>query len=659
MRFKLSYVRLDPGYPSDPAKGDAERAERFYASKPSLRVQYGINLLCLLLFFIIVPGIYSNAFAQLNISTTGVAFGNVAVGSSATRQVYLTCSGRTSVTVSQVSVTGGPFSISSLAVPLILTWRKSAVLNVTYLPTAAGVSSGTLTVTSGAENNRREIKISGSGVSLLLGASPTSLSFGNLAVGSSSAQTVTLTNSGASSITVSKATVTGTGFSASGLLLPATVAAGQSTTFSVTYAPTAAGSATASLSVVSNAVNSPATIALSGTGGTLLLGASPTSLSFGTVTVGSSSAQTVMLTNSGTNSVTISALTATGTGFNVSGLSLPATVAAGQSAAFNVTYAPTVAGSLTGSLSVVSNATNSPATISISGTAGTLLLGASPTSLSFGSAAVGSSSAQTVTLTNSGTGSVTVSALTATGTGFTASGLSLPATVAAGQSTTFSVTYAPTAAGSASGSVSVVSTATNSPATIALAGTGTTVLVAVSPTTLNFGSVMVNNTSSQSITLQNTGTASVTLSQATVAGTGFSLSGLSLPATLAAGKSTSLTVTFTPTATGSATGSLTLVSNASNSPASVALDGVGAATHTVDLSWVASTSSDIAGYNVYRGTVSGGPYTLLTSSLVTTTTYADGTVLSGATYYYVTTAVDSEGNASAYSDQVQAVVPSP
>ena len=83
--------------------------------------------------------------------------------------------------------------------------------------------------------------------------------------------------------------------------------------------------------------------------------------------------------------------------------------------------------------------------------------------------------------------------------------------------------------------------------------------------------------------------------------------------------------------------------------------------HTVTLNWVASISSNVAGYNVYRGTVSGGPYAKLnSSSLVVGTTYTDSTVQSQQSYYYVATAVDSSGNESAYSNPpAQVVVPSP
>jgi hypothetical protein len=81
--------------------------------------------------------------------------------------------------------------------------------------------------------------------------------------------------------------------------------------------------------------------------------------------------------------------------------------------------------------------------------------------------------------------------------------------------------------------------------------------------------------------------------------------------------------------------------------------------HSVSLSWTASTSSNVTGYNVYRGTASSGPYTKLTSNLVAALNYMDITVQAGQTYYYVATAVDNNNNESAYSTPAQAVIPSP
>jgi hypothetical protein len=78
--------------------------------------------------------------------------------------------------------------------------------------------------------------------------------------------------------------------------------------------------------------------------------------------------------------------------------------------------------------------------------------------------------------------------------------------------------------------------------------------------------------------------------------------------------------------------------------------------HSATATWTASSSS-VAGYNVYRGDVSGGPYTKLNASVVTGLSYTDSTVISGQTYFYVATAMDASGNESVFSNEVKAVIP--
>jgi len=87
--------------------------------------------------------------------------------------------------------------------------------------------------------------------------------------------------------------------------------------------------------------------------------------------------------------------------------------------------------------------------------------------------------------------------------------------------------------------------------------------------------------------------------------------------------------------------------------------GYGAVPHSVTLNWVASTSSNIAGYNVYRAMTSGGPYTKTNTSLITTTSYVDTSAQAGIIYYYVVTAVDTSNNESINSNEAQATVPIP
>jgi len=113
---------------------------------------------------------------------------------------------------------------------------------------------------------------------------------------------------------------------------------------------------------------------------------------------------------------------------------------------------------------------------------------------------------------------------------------------------------------------------------------------------------------------------------------------------------------FAPAASGSATGSVTISSTALNSTLTIPLSGTGVVTHSAALTWTASASV-VSGYNVYRSSVAGGPYTKLNSSLDAGTTFTDSSVSSGQTYYYVVTALDSNIMESVYSNQATAVIP--
>ncbi len=288
-------------------------------------------------------------------------------------------------------------------------------------------------------------------------------------------------------------------------------------------------------------------------------------------------------------------------------------------------------------------------------------MAASPSKLAFGNVQNSKSSNLPETLTNTGGSAVTISAATITGTGFSVSGLSLPTTLSPNESVTFTVTFAPASTGSTSGTLAVLSTATNSTLKIALSGTETAQgQLSLSPTTLSFCTVVVGASGSLNGTLGATGS-SVTISAASINSNEFVLSGISLPTTLTAGQTASFTVTFKPATGGTAPATLSFSSDAANSPTTQALtgNGAGAPQHTVDLSWDASTGTGVVGYNVYRGSVSGGPYSKMNSALEASTAYTDNTVSAGQTYYYVTTAVDESGDESGHSNQVEAVIPTP
>jgi len=610
--------------------------------------------------------------STLSLISTSLSFGSVAAGSSKTLTATATNSGPASVTISSVSISSQDFSLTAPSLPATIAAGQSTTISIKFSPTAAGTFNGTLTVTSNASNGAVSLPLSGTGIAAAPGQltlNPVSENFGSVADGATESQTVTLTNTGGSSLNISQASVSGTGFQLSGIATPLTLNASQSTTFTVAFAPLAAGNASGAVTIVSNASDPTLTLALSGAGvAPGALASNPASLGFGSVTVASSQSLSETITNTGGTSVTISQVGINGTGYSLSGISTPLTLAAGQSATFNVTFTPTSAGSASGTVTITSNASNPTLSIALSGTG--ILPGdleSSPASLSFGSITVGNNQSLSETVTNTGGTSVTISQVGVSGTGFSLSGITTPVALTAGQGTTFSVTFAPPSAGSASGTVTITSNAPNPTLTVPLSGTGVaaTGQLTVTPTaTLPLGSVVVGTSGTAGGTLTATG-ASVTVTDATTNNSVFSVSGLSLPVTIPTGQSASFTITFSPLTTGAASATLTFTSNAQPSTTTEALTGTGtpAPTHTVNLSWDASTSPDISGYNIYRAVYSGsacGSFSKINSVLNTSTLYSDSVVTDGTSYCYATTAVNSSNEESAYSNIVPNVqIPAP
>jgi hypothetical protein len=176
---------------------------------------------------------------------------------------------------------------------------------------------------------------------------------------------------------------------------------------------------------------------------------------------------------------------------------------------------------------------------------------------------------------------------------------------------------------------------------------------------LNFGNVVTQAIGTLTVSVTNSGGTSVTILNTTVSGAGLMASGGS-GSPLAPGQSTSFLVTFAPETTGAVAGSLFISSTAANSPTTILLSGIGVApgTHSVDLSWN-ETSTDVLGFNIYRATIPGGPYALVTAAPVTPSQYLDTQVTAGLSYDYVVTAVSTSEIESDYSAETSTQVPSP
>jgi Abnormal spindle-like microcephaly-assoc'd, ASPM-SPD-2-Hydin len=366
------------------------------------------------------------------------------------------------------------------------------------------------------------------------------------------------------------------------------------------------------------------------------LTATPASVSFGNVQVGTSQSQSGTLTNTGVTNLTITQAAVTGPGFSTTGLSLPLTLIPGQSTSFSVVFAPQSTGSASGTLALTNNGSSSTLSVALSGTAVAAgSLSATPTSFSFGSLQVGTNQTQTETLKNIGGDSLTISQATVSGAGFSYTGLSLPLTLAANQSMTFGVVFAPTAAAASSGSISLTITGSSTTVDIALSGTGVApATLTATPASLTFTNITVGQSQAQTETVKNVGGENATISLATVAGTGFSISGISAPVTLNPGQSASFSVTFAPESAGSFPGSVAIDSNASNPTLNIGLTG-SAVTQSVGTLAVSSVNvgSVVVGTSgTQTGTLSASGASVSVSSVSLSGTNPSEFSISGLTF---------------------------
>lgn len=292
-----------------------------------------------------------------------------------------------------------------------------------------------------------------------------------------------------------------------------------------------------------------------------------------TQNLGTTGTQAVTITNFGGSPLSAGTISASG-GFGETN-NCPSLLPAGSNCAVTVTFTPSAAGTVSGTLTINDSSGNAGAaqTVTLSGTGTAPVASVSPASISFGSVVQGaSSSAKTVTVLNSGTGPLQVTSITAPAP-FSQTN-TCTASIAPGASCTISVTFAAAAVGSFTGALSIVDNAGTQ--TVALSGSGTAQLT-LSGSSLNLGSMVVGSTSAaKTVTLTNHAKVAVTFSSVAASGP-FAVASNTCASSVAAGATCTVGVTFTPIAAGTATGALTFTDSALNTPQTVALAGTGTA----------------------------------------------------------------------------------
>jgi|HubBroStandDraft_6_1064221.scaffolds.fasta_scaffold00076_4 phospholipase C len=373
-------------------------------------------------------------------------------------------------------------------------------------------------------------------------------------------------------------------------MAPKALAAGSSCKIGVAFTPGVLGALTGSVTVTDNASNSPQTVQLSGSGVSPVV-LSTASLGFGNQVLNTTSAvKTVSLINYQTVPLTISGISASGNFTETTNCpTSPSTLGARSSCTISVTFTPTATGAQSGALTITDNASNSLQTAALTGT------GVAPATLSLASIAFGNqfvnttSTAKSISLTNYQTVPLTISEISASGNFAQTSTCPLsPSTLAAGSSCAISVTFTPIAIGAQTGTLTVNDTASNSPQSAQLTGTGVAPVI-LSASSLTFGSQVVGTASAaQQINLKNNQQAALAIGSISVSGNFAQTSTCPLsPNTLAAESTCTISVSFTPTAVGTQSGSLTIIDNASNSPQTVQLSGSGLTPAALSLASIA------------------------------------------------------------------------
>jgi hypothetical protein len=417
----------------------------------------------------------------VTLDPTMLSYGNITVGTDSILTSLLTNTGTATLTITNQAFGGndpGDFSESDNCDGMLAA-GASCTITITFAPQVGGGRSATYTLTDNAVSSTQTLTLQGTGLTPTVQLIPGTLAFGAVSLGLTETLSSTLTNSGTGALLLSSISISGANSSdftqtnTCGASLPA----GGTCTISVTFAPAANGSADASLSVADNALNSPQTVALTGSGG-VSVSLSPSPLHFGPEPVGKPTpAFSVTVTNNLGVILVISSQSITGAdpGDFVIAKSCQSMLGPGQSCVIGVVFNPLATGLRNANLSLTTSAPGSPQIDTLKGYGTLLAAQLSPTSLDFGTVSVGTTSPpQTITMTNTGNLSLAINGFSFTGThqSWFSQTNTCGTSLATGATCTISVTVTPKSQNTAAVTLNVSDAAPNSPQQASLTATG-------------------------------------------------------------------------------------------------------------------------------------------------------------------------------------------
>ncbi|MNR71694.1 hypothetical protein D3C71_23270 [compost metagenome] len=499
-------------------------------------------------------------------------FGDVLVSASKDGAVTLSNQGIDSITVGSPKLAAGPFSVKNNSCPGTLQAGAECSIALTANPSATGVASSTLEVSTTAGLKTATLAVRGTAGALTL--SPATLpAFPVTQVGQTrTSAAITVTNSGTATLTGLAFNPT-SDFSTVDSTCGVDLAAGQSCAFMVRYSPSAPTPSTGAITLSADAPAKPVSMALSGTGAAQA--ATLSDVAFGSVLVGSGKEAPATLKNTGVGPLTVGVPTSQsieGAGFTFVSTTCTAVLDAGASCLVAVRFAPAAGTAYAGTLKVSTGAGERSATLSAVGLQPIAQI--APATVTFAPQQVAAAStSQSVSIRNTGSAPLHVTAVKVASGAPDFSQSSNCATVAVNDTCVVTVSFAPTSVGPRSGALTVEHDGIGD-TSVALAGTGQAASADLTP--VSFGNVSVSKSSTAAATLTNTGLAAISVTPpaaGSVSGTDFKFASSTCGTSLAAGASCQVLVSFTPTAASARTGQVSITTGAGTKASS--LEGTG------------------------------------------------------------------------------------
>jgi len=515
--------------------------------------------------------------AEIGIEPASLEFGQLTVGRTAERGLTVRNQGSAELVVSKVESDAAAFAVAG-ETAFQLNPGAFKALTVRFAPAEVGLQEATLTIESNAaQQPSANVALSGEGLGVpIIGVEPAQIDFGTVTLGQSAERTLTVRNDGSAALAVSAIKSSHPAFSVLGETA-FELAPNASQELNVQFLPTGSGERQAALTIESSDANLPTvTVGLSGIGfGMPGIVVQPEAIDFAPVALGQSSEQAITVRNEGSADLQVSAVRVDDPSFAVLGDTM-FQLAPGASQELTLRFSPSQAGVFETTLSVQSNDTNQPTvSVALSGTAlGVAVIAVEPDALDFGTLSLGDSTERALTVGNEGTAALAVAAVQCSDPAFTVveeASFELPP----GQSRALSIRFAPSAAGELQATLSIESNDTDQPTvTVGLSGKALGVPgISVIPSEIDFGTLVLGQSSERILTVRNTGSAELNVSSLKVNDPAFTVSG-ETAFTLTSGASKRVTIRFLPTTVGQRQVNLIIESNDTNQPTlSVVLSG--------------------------------------------------------------------------------------